>query len=200
MKIFSLPLLAMAAFLSCSQSGLATLQFPPGIDWSNATVDQISESVYQSAKADPDQALQIALDALNAAKSTQRFPSVVSMSDGEQAVDPSGSIEELARRIGEAAKQANPALAPQIEAAMTSGVPTIGLITGTDPTSSAVGSGKSVISEDGGYDGGSDGGSGGGATGGGVPLPGGFGGGGGGGGSDGGSGGGGAGGPQAASN
>jgi hypothetical protein len=191
MKIFSLPLLAIAVFLSCAQPVLATLQFPSGIDWSNATTDQISESVYQSAKADPDQALQIAVDALNAAKSTQRFPSVVSMSDGKQVVDPSGSIEELARRIGEAAKQANPALAPQIEAAMTSGVPTIGLLTGTDPSTSSLGG---------------DGGSGGGTTGGGVPLPGGFGGGGGGGSNGGsgdgggGSGGGGGGGPKPSSN
>lgn len=173
MKISSLPLLAIAAVLGYShpcaaEQTPATLQFPAGVDWSNASFDQISESVYQTAKANPDQALQIAVDALNAAKATQRFPSVTSMSDGKQTVDPSGSIEELARRIGEAAKQANPSLAPQIESAMISGVPTMGLVTGTD--SSGGGS------------------SGGGTTsGGGVPLPGGFGGGGGGGSSGGGS-------------
>ena len=107
------------------------------------------------------------MDALNAAKATQRFPSLASY-DGKQSADqrpdPQGTIEELAQRIGDAAKQANPALASQIDTALLTAVPGIGLLTGTD--------------------GSVDGGGGGGTTGGGVPLPGGFGGGTGGGGGE----------------
>ena len=172
MKTLLLALLTSIGFVFSSYSSLAqqvptTLAFPSGVDWSNATTDQIAEAVFQSAQQNPDQALQIAVDALNAAKATQRFPSLASY-DGKQSADqrpdPQGTIEELAQRIGDAAKQANPALASQIDTALLTAVPGIGLLTGTD--------------------GSVDGGGGGGTTGGGVPLPGGFGGGTGGGGGE----------------
>lgn len=163
--------LVFSSYPSLAQQVPTTLAFPSGVDWSNATTDQISEAVFQSAQQNPDQALQVAVDALNAAKATQRFPSLASY-DGKQSADqrpdPQGTIEELAQRIGDAAKQANPALASQIDTALLTAVPGIGLLTGTD--------------------GSVDGGGGGGTTGGGVPLPGGFGGGTGGGGGESGSG------------
>ena len=159
--------LVLSSYPSLAQQVPTTLAFPSGVDWSNATTDQIAEAVFQSAQQNPDQALQIAVDALNAAKATQRFPSLASY-DGKQSADqrpdPQGTIEELAQRIGDAAKQANPALASQIDTALLTAVPGIGLLTGTD--------------------GSVDGGGGGGTTGGGVPLPGGFGGGTGGGGGE----------------
>jgi hypothetical protein len=175
MKTLLLALLTSIGFVFSSYSSLAqqvptTLAFPSGVDWSNATTDQIAEAVFQSAQQNPDQALQVAVDALNAAKATQRFPSLASY-DGKQSADqrpdPQGTIEELAQRIGDAAKQANPALASQIDSALLTAVPGIGLLTGTDGSA-----------------GGSDGGGGVGTTGGGVPLPGGFGGGTGGGGGE----------------
>ena len=159
--------LVLSSYPSLAQQVPTTLAFPSGVDWSNATTDQIAEAVFQSAQQNPDQALQVAVDALNAAKATQRFPSLASY-DGKQSADqrpdPQGTIEELAQRIGDAAKQANPALASQIDTALLTAVPGIGLLTGTD--------------------GSVDGGGGGGTTGGGVPLPGGFGGGTGGGGGE----------------
>ncbi len=162
--------LIFSSYPSLAQQVPTTLAFPSGVDWSNATTDQIAEAVFQSAQQNPDQALQVAVDALNAAKATQRFPSLASY-DGKQSADqrpdPQGTIEELAQRIGDAAKQANPALASQIDSALLTAVPGIGLLTGTDGSA-----------------GGSDGGGGGGTTGGGVPLPGGFGGGTGGGGGE----------------
>ena len=162
--------LVFSSYPSLAQQVPTTLAFPSGVDWSNATTDQIAEAVFQSAQQNPDQALQVAVDALNAAKATQRFPSLASY-DGKQSADqrpdPQGTIEELAQRIGDAAKQANPALASQIDTALLTAVPGIGLLTGTDGSA-----------------GGSDGGGGGGTTGGGVPLPGGFGGGTGGGGGE----------------
>jgi hypothetical protein len=167
--------LVFSSYPSLAQQVPTTLAFPSGVDWSNATTDQISEAVFQSAQQNPDQALQVAVDALNAAKATQRFPSLASY-DGKQSADqrpdPQGTIEELAQRIGDAAKQANPALASMIDTALLTAVPGIGLLTGTD--GSAGGSGGGVGTTGGG----------------GVPLPGGFGGGTGGGGGESGSGGG----------
>lgn len=140
--------------------------FPSGVDWTNATPDQISDAVHKAVKENPDRAVEIVTAALEAAKGTGRFPSIAT-SDGKQFIDPEnpnreGTIEDVAERIGNAAKNANPALASQIDAAVLAAVPTVSLLPGT-------GQGG----------GGSGGGSGGG--GGSVPLPSGFGGGGGGG-------------------
>lgn len=167
------PLLGAAALLllcvlqpAAAQQFVFTPQFPMGVDWNNATPDQISEAVYRAVQENPDQAVEIVTAAIEMSKGTGRFPSIAS-SDGKQYVgDPEnlvrdGSIEDVAMRIGDAAKSANPALAPQIDAAVVGLVPTVTMLS---PTS---GGGT---------------GSGGGTTGGpGVPLPGGFGGGGGGG-------------------
>ena len=145
-----------------------TPSFPSGVDWSNATPDQISDAVYKAVQENPERAVEIVTAALEAAKGTGRFPSIAT-SDGKQFVDPDnpnreGTIEDVADRIGNAAKSANPALAPQIDAAVMSSVPTVTMLPGS------------------GDGGGSGGGGGTGGSGGSVPLPSGFGGGGGGGG------------------
>jgi hypothetical protein len=194
MKSLLLPLLVCFGLLALhsapAQQFVFTPSFPSGVDWSNATPDQISKAVYEAVQDNPDQAVEIVTAALNAAKNTQRFPSIAT-SDGKQFVDPentdpTGTIEDVAQRIGNAAKQANPAMAPQIDAAITSMVPTVSMIGGS--------------SGSGGSGGGSGGGTGG--SGGSVPLPSGFGGGGGGGTvtTDDGGGGGGGGGPTPDSN
>lgn len=144
-----------------------TPSFPSGVDWTNATQDQISDAVYRAVKDNPDSAVEIVTAALETAKNVGRWPSIAT-SDGKQFVDADnpnreGTIEDLAERIGNAAKSANPALAPQIDAAVMSSVPTVTMLPGTG-------------------DGGGGGGGGGtGGSGGSVPLPSGFGGGGGGG-------------------
>ena len=170
-KISLLALVICALVLSAqtadAQGFTFTPSFPSGVDWSNATPDQISRAVYEAAQDNPDQVVDIVLAALNTAKSTQRFPSIAT-SDGKQYVDPDnvnreGTIEDLAERIGNAGKQANPSMAPQIDAAIMSAVPTISLLPATTGGSGGGGGGT----------GGSGGGS--------VPLPSGFGGGGGGG-------------------
>lgn len=162
MKSFLFAFLA-ACVLSLASSASAqfvfTPEFPSGVDWTNATPDQISEAVYNAAKANPDSAVDIAAAAINAAKATQRFPSIAT-SDGKQYADPentdpTGTIEDVAQRIGNAAKQANPALAPQIDAMIVGLVPTITMLpTGTTSGVTPTGGGTS--------------------TGPGVPLPGGF--------------------------
>lgn len=61
--------------------------FPPGVDWSNANPDQISEAVYAAVKSNPDSAAEIAMHALDQAKGTGRFP-IIEGSDGKTFVDP----------------------------------------------------------------------------------------------------------------
>ena len=141
------PLLGAAALLllcvlqpAAAQQFVFTPQFPMGVDWNNATPDQISEAVYRAVQENPDQAVEIVTAAIEMSKGTGRFPSIAS-SDGKQYVgDPENlvrdcSIEDVAMRIGDAAKSANPALAPQIDAAVVSLVPTVTML----PPTSGVG-------------------------------------------------------------
>ncbi len=171
MKISALPALALILFGALQPVAaqfVFTPRFPAGVDWTNATPEQISEAVYNAVKENPDQAVEIVTAAIEASKSTGRFPSIAS-SDGKQFVDPgntdpTGTIEDVAQRIGNSAKQANPALAPQIDAAVMSAVPTVAMLNNLTGSTG----------------GGTSGGGTGGSTGS-VPLPSGFGGGGGGG-------------------
>lgn len=171
MKSLLLPLLVCFGLIAADSAQaqfVFTPSFPSGVDWSNATPDQISEAVYNAVKDNPDQAVEITKAAIEAAKNTGRFPSIAT-SDGKQFldpenIDPTGTIEDVAQRIGNSAKQANPAMAPMIDAAVMSSVPTVGMLANLP----------------GGTGGGSGVGTGGGGTGS-APLPPGFGGGGGGG-------------------
>lgn len=173
MKSLLLPLLVCFGLIatdSAQAQFVFTPSFPSGVDWSNATPDQISEAVYKAVKDNPEQAVEITKAAIDAARNTGRFPSIAT-SDGKQFVDPenvdpTGTIEDVAQRIGNSAKQANPAMAPMIDAAVMSAVPTVGMLANLPGT--------------GGGSGGGTGGGTGGSTGS-VPLPSGFGGGGGGG-------------------
>jgi hypothetical protein len=61
--------------------------FPPGVDWSNATPEQISEVVSGAVKSDPDNAVEILTTALDSLEKTGRFP-VLSSSEAKQSVDP----------------------------------------------------------------------------------------------------------------
>ena len=163
-----------ACVLSLASSASAqivfTPEFPSGVDWTNATPDQISEAVYNAVKENPEQAVEITQAAIEMAKNTGRFPSLAT-ADGKQFLDPNntdptGTIEDVAQRIGNSAKQANPAMAPMIDAAVMSAVPTVGMLASLPGTGGGSGTGT------GGGTGGSTGS---------VPLPSGFGGGGGGG-------------------
>lgn len=143
-------------------------KFPPGVDWTNATPEQIREAVFQAVKEDPENAVEIVQAAMEMVQQTGRFPNT-GAADGKQVVDPDDGIvtlPEVADQIAQGAIQANPALAPQITQAVNNAV-----------ASAPVTSSPGAAPTDGG--GGTDGG---GVSGGGVapPLPGGFGGGGGG--------------------
>lgn len=148
--------------------------FPPGVDWSNATPEQIREAVFAAVKKDPENAVEIVKAAMEMVQQTGRFPNS-GAADGKQVVDPEDGIvtlPEVADQIAQGAIQANPAMASQIAQAVNGAVA------------------SAPVTPPGGVqaDGGGSGGEGGGGGGSGVPpaLPGGFGGGGGGGGNTGG--------------
>jgi hypothetical protein len=136
---------------------------PPGVSVNNATPQQITEAVLAAAKQNPDAAADIASGSFQSVFDAGRY-TLPGAQDGKQSADPDGSssdptLEEWAQMIGDAAKQANPAMAPQIDSAMAS----------------ALSAAQTSVATGGGGDGGGGGG------GGGPPIPIGFGGGGGGG-------------------
>lgn len=148
-------------------------EFPPGVDWGNATPEQIREAVFEAVKKDPENAVEIVKAAMEMVQQTGRFPNS-GAADGKQVVDPEDGIvtlPEVADQIAQGAIQANPAMASQITQAVNGAVASAPV---TQPGGTQA-------------DGGGD--SGGGSGGSGAPppaLPGGFGGGGGGGGTTGG--------------
>lgn len=164
--------LALAIFC-CFSPTLLQAQYdlsgflPPGVSLGNATPQQITEAVLAAAKQNPDAAADIATGSFQSVFDAGRY-TLPGAQDGKQATDPDGSVgdpslEEWAQMIGDAAKQANPAMAPQIDAAMGSALAA---------AQTAVASGAT---------GGGGGDGGGGSGGSGPPAPMGFGGGGGGG-------------------
>jgi hypothetical protein len=155
----------MPVFNSQAQESSTEFGFPPGVDWNNATPDQIADAVFNAVKSNPDAAPEIAVAGLESAAGTGRWVRTADQ-DGKTNVDPDGSagdpgIEDIANVISDAASRANPAMAPQIQSAVANAVSSL----------PPAGSGSS---------GGGDGGGGGGGPVAPAPIPGGGGGGGGG--------------------
>jgi hypothetical protein len=158
----------MPVFNSQAQESSPEFGFPPGVDWNNATEDQIADAVFNAVKSNPNAAPEIAVAGLQSASQTGRWVRTAAQ-DGKQSVDPDGSagdpgIEDIANVISDAASRANPAMAPQINSAVANAV-------------SSLPPGGGSGSSGGGGDGGGGGGGGPLAP---VPIPGGGGGGGGG--------------------
>ena len=155
----------MPVFNAQAQESSPKFTFPPGVDWNNATPDQIADAVFNAVKSNPDAAPEIAVAGLESAAGTGRWVRTAGQ-DGKQSVDPDGSagdpgIEDIANVISDAASRANPAMAPQINSAIANSLSSL----------PPAGSGSS---------GGGDGGGGGGGPVAPAPIPGGGGGGGGG--------------------
>lgn len=123
-----------------AQDAPASFVFPPGVDWNNATPDQIADAVFNAVKNNPDAAPDIAVNGLLAANETGRWARPDQ--GGKQTVDPDGSsgpppIEEIANVISDAASRANPAMAPQIRSALTNTVSNLPVVPpggGSGPT------------------------------------------------------------------
>ncbi len=119
-----LALMASFALMPAAQSQDAPVEFrfPPGVDWSNATPDQIADAVFNAVKSKPEAAPDIAVAALQSAAQTGRWARTA-VQDGKQTTDPDGSsgdpgIEDIANVITDAASRANPAMASQISSAV----------------------------------------------------------------------------------
>jgi len=112
----------MPVFNAQAQESSPEFTFPPGVDWNNATPDQIADAVFNAVKSNPDAAPEIAVAGLESAAGTGRWVRTAGQ-DGKQSVDPDGSagdpgIEDIANVISDAASRANPAMAPQINSAI----------------------------------------------------------------------------------
>jgi uncharacterized membrane protein YgcG len=112
----------MLVFNAQAQESSPKFAFPPGVDWNNATPDQIADAVFNAVKSNPDAAPEIAVAGLESAAGTGRWVQTAAQ-DGKQSVDPDGSagdpgIEDIANVISDAASRANPAMAPQINSAI----------------------------------------------------------------------------------
>ena len=109
-----------------AQGAPVDFRFPPGVDWNNATPDQIADAVFNAVKSNPDAAPDIAVAGLESAAQTGRWARTA-VQDGKQTTDPDGSssepgIEDIANVITDAASRANPAMAPQIQSAVSNAV------------------------------------------------------------------------------
>jgi len=173
--------LFLAAIMALSASvclAAPVFKFPPGVDWNNASPEQIREAVFAAVKEDPENAVEIVKAAMEMVQQTGRFPNSGS-ADGKQVVDADDGVvtlPEVADQIAQGAIQANPAMAGQISQAVNSIVASAPVTTA--PGSGQADGGSSGTTGNGGTDGGSGAGGGGSAP---PALPGGFGGGGGGG-------------------
>ena len=112
----------MPVFNAQAQESSPKFAFPRGVDWNNATPDQIADAVFNAVKSNPDAAPEIAVAGLESAAGTGRWVRTAGQ-DGKQSVDPDGSagdpgIEDIANVISDAASRANPAMAPQINSAI----------------------------------------------------------------------------------
>ncbi len=116
----------MPVFNAQAQESSTEFGFPPGVDWNNATEDQIADAVFNAVKSNPNAAPEIAVAGLQSAASTGRWPkSPEQDSKNPTPVDGSSSdpsIEDIASVISDAATRANPAMAPQINSALAGAV------------------------------------------------------------------------------
>lgn len=99
---------------------------PQGVTINTATPQQITEAVVAAVQANPDTAPQVATGTFQSVVDAGRY-TLEGSQDGKQGVEPDGSssdptLDEWGQRISDAAKQANPALAPMIDSAMASAV------------------------------------------------------------------------------
>ena len=146
---------------SVAQTDSPAFRFPPGVDWNSATPEQMVQSVFDAARNNPDAAADVAAAGVLAAAQTGRWPREGSQ-DGKQTTDPDGSggdptIEDVAGMIADAAKQANPAMAPQIDSAVAGVLATLpagGALAGSGPTGTGDPSGGSTPPPPAGFGGG----------------------------------------------
>lgn len=119
--------------------------FPQGVDWNNATPEQMYSAIYNAVKKNPDATLDIVQSTLNNIERTGRYPragngggkEVVEEDDGRPR--PPQTFEDMALEVGKAATAANPAMAPSIANLISGLVPTLppqtvtNAITGAQP-------------------------------------------------------------------
>jgi hypothetical protein len=113
-------LFAPLFFLSLfSGSALAApeIAFPPGVDWNNATPEQIREAVFAAAQKNPEDVaavIEIVKTAMENVQKTGRFPNAGAADNKAVVEEGVVTLADVAEQIAAGAIQANPALAALI--------------------------------------------------------------------------------------
>lgn len=113
---------------------LALIRLPFAKTWETASPEDIRNAILQAVKRNPERAPELVQAAIQSVKMTGRFPSS-GAGDSKQVIEDNGdgetSLEELAAMIGEAAAEANPAMAAEIAQAVATAVKGSGLSNAT---------------------------------------------------------------------
>jgi hypothetical protein len=115
--------LSLAPVRALAQFNLSPF-LPSGVSMSTATPQQINQAVLAAVQQNPDAAAEIAASSFQSVFEAGRY-TLPGSQDSKQTVDPDGgssdpTLEDWAQSIADAAKQGNPALAPQIDSAVAS--------------------------------------------------------------------------------
>lgn len=122
---------AMSQAQEAAPSDEVAALFPQGVDWNNATPEQMYSAIYNAVKKNPDATLDIVQSSLNNIERTGRYPragngggkEVVEEDDGQPR--PPRTLEDMALEVGKAATAANPAMAQSIANLINGLVPTL---------------------------------------------------------------------------
>jgi hypothetical protein len=101
--------------------------FPQGVDWNNATPEQMYSAIYNAVKNNPDATLDIVQSSLNNIERTGRYPRAGN-GGGKEVIEDDGqprTFEDMALEVGKAATAANPAMTQSIANLINGLVPTL---------------------------------------------------------------------------
>lgn len=119
-------LLVVMVASGVAQEGPNLEGFPPGVNWDNATPEEIYNLVFSNAKANKEETLAIVQTAIQKLRESNRFP-MDGASGGKQVVEDNNqlqTLEDMTAMVAEAATRAWPDLAPDIAAVAAREVPT----------------------------------------------------------------------------
>ena len=136
---------AFAAILVASiltSAAQPTINFPPGVNWQNATPEQLYQAIFDSVKSNPDAAVDIVTTSIESLRATGRYP-LAGSRDSKETVDPDvpSTLEDITGVVVDAATKANPSMAPQIISAASGAVPTWQMPTGDSGGGGGLGGG-----------------------------------------------------------
>lgn len=169
-SLFSVVILSIGSPAVGQEAGSdkVAAMFPRGVDWNNASPEQMYSAIYNAVKNNPDATLDIVKSSLNNIEQTGRYPRAGN-GGGKEVIednDQPRTFEDMALEVAKAATAANPAMAQAIINTVNSMVPTLPpptiteAVTGAQPPPESGGGGETpgVLLPSGSSGGGSGGG------------------------------------------